>query len=229
MKPKSLIFAGALAGLLVLFAYNLKKTYANQQLQSEKAVSEETVTGENLFLNNCASCHQKDRSGNPPLFPSLKEVKSKLTKNEINTLLVTGKGIMPSFAYLQDDERNAIVEFLYGKEVVVDKKTTVTPEQSGRSLFVANCLQCHKVEVNDTEPVNSRNAGMKPAVLGGIDKKMDFDKFSNILNSGPCYMPSFSHLTSQQKIDIFKYLASFEAVLPSATYGGCRGGGGCCR
>lgn len=64
-------------------------------------------------LNNCAMCHGADLSG-VGSYPSLKKISA--PEDEVYNLLGSGKGQMPAFTNLTDDEKNAIVNFLFGKE-----------------------------------------------------------------------------------------------------------------
>lgn len=71
--------------------------------------------GEDLFLRNCAQCHGTDRSGDEAgQYPSLLMVQEKFQQAEVMQLLQTGRGFMPSFQQLSEDERSAIVNFLFG-------------------------------------------------------------------------------------------------------------------
>lgn len=73
--------------------------------------------GEALYVSNCASCHQKDRKGLPQSgFPALTDLKGRLTKAEVSTLITNGKGMMTGFPQLAADEKSALISFLYGEE-----------------------------------------------------------------------------------------------------------------
>lgn len=73
--------------------------------------------GDALYLQVCAACHGVDRRGNPAQnVPSLVDVASRRTPDEILALLRTGKGVMPSFDFLSEAQRRALMDFLQGKE-----------------------------------------------------------------------------------------------------------------
>ncbi|RLD76544.1 MAG: hypothetical protein DRJ10_13400 [Bacteroidetes bacterium] len=188
-------------------------------LKDEKSIKEQknvsssetsSVTGKELYKANCASCHRVDLKGNPPTFPGLNKISAKMKKSEALYLIKTGKNVMPSFAHLSEQERNAIVGFLYGENAVSTVKTTVTAKQLGQNLFVANCASCHKTKHSEPQPKGQQDRGRTPAVLGGIDNDINQTQFNKILNMGPCYMPSFSHLKETEKEAIYKYLSSIE-------------------
>lgn len=70
--------------------------------------------GHNLYITNCAICHGSNREGSGD-FPSLKNIKSKLTAAQISGMIKTGKGRMPGFPQLDNHQRDAIVAFLDGQ------------------------------------------------------------------------------------------------------------------
>lgn len=68
--------------------------------------------GAALYEQNCASCHGPDRAGMGDAFPSLVGVGERLEPEEIATILEEGRGLMPSFSYLSQEEREALVAFV---------------------------------------------------------------------------------------------------------------------
>lgn len=81
--------------------------------------------GERFYRINCASCHGIDRTGNPSGgFPSLEEVGARLNRDQINLSIMNGGGRMPSFSRLAPNRREAIINYLLGKETPVDADHT---------------------------------------------------------------------------------------------------------
>ena len=214
-----------IAAIPVLYGFtagNLK-TGDNAPLNDDQG----QVTGEQLFQKNCAACHGLDRQGNPPAFPSLVSVGERLNKEQIKELLASGRKLMPSFAHLSKQEREALAGYLLGEDTFAEKQTEITPEQNGQRLFVANCARCHKATPDDPQPPDQREWGMQPAVLGGITASYNAETFKHVLNSGPCYMPSFDFLADSDKEDIYLYLATMEGLYHNTGTGkmmGCRMG-----
>ncbi len=68
--------------------------------------------GQQLFDQNCASCHNFRNDG---IGPRLSGVTEKLSDDSIRSLLEKPRGNMPSFAHLKDDEVSAIIAFLTTK------------------------------------------------------------------------------------------------------------------
>lgn len=70
-------------------------------------------SGEQIYSQICAACHGINRTGDPArAFPSLQNIDQKLKKPEIVQLLNTGKGMMPSVAFLSEDQKQAVAGFL---------------------------------------------------------------------------------------------------------------------
>lgn len=87
-------------------------------------------TGENspkgIYLSQCAICHGDKLAGSPPSTPSLVNVGSRLSPQQIASTIKNGKGRMPGFSNLSAEQLSALVEFLTGgesKEVASNQPT----------------------------------------------------------------------------------------------------------
>ena len=69
--------------------------------------------GEELYGARCSLCHGADRKGQPPSFPSLLGVSSRLQDAEIKALVKNGKGRMPGFPDLNDAQMTQLLNFLH--------------------------------------------------------------------------------------------------------------------
>ena len=65
-------------------------------------------------LNACTSCHGADRAGTN-VYPSLLGLSGRTTEKRVATLLKTGKGQMPAFPNISDEDMNALLAFLFDK------------------------------------------------------------------------------------------------------------------
>jgi quinoprotein glucose dehydrogenase len=65
-----------------------------------------------LYLAQCATCHQDNLQGQPPDFPSLIDAGVRLTAEEITTTIRTGKGRMPAFTGLTDDQVSSLAQLI---------------------------------------------------------------------------------------------------------------------
>lgn len=106
--------------------------------------------GQRLYAANCASCHGAGRKGNVASgFPSLLNIASRRSREQVANTIAHGKGMMPAFVKFSDNERKAVVGFLFGdtehepgasKEPglnpALNKKVNVSYAISGYSKFL---------------------------------------------------------------------------------------------
>lgn len=83
---------------------------------------EKLIAGERIYRQNCAVCHMTNRSGSQASgYPSLLEIKTRLSEKNIHDIIVHGKGMMPGFPQIPEKDRQKLVNFLtdkpYNKEV----------------------------------------------------------------------------------------------------------------
>jgi quinoprotein glucose dehydrogenase len=73
-------------------------------------------TGENspkgIYLNQCGVCHGENRTGSPPTFPSLLGVADRIPSAQIAATIKNGKGRMPGFPNLTEDQISAVMDYL---------------------------------------------------------------------------------------------------------------------
>ena len=85
-----------------------------------------TSLGQQVFLQNCTGCHGADRKGNAAAnIPSLLEIKQRLTREQILEVITKGRAVMPSWGFLAEQQRKAVVDFLTGET------EAAAPEQHG--------------------------------------------------------------------------------------------------
>jgi quinoprotein glucose dehydrogenase len=65
-----------------------------------------------IYLSQCSVCHGDKMAGSPPAMPSLIDVGGRLTAAEIAATVKNGKGRMPGFPNLTDDQSLALINFL---------------------------------------------------------------------------------------------------------------------
>ncbi|MEP7251779.1 MAG: PQQ-binding-like beta-propeller repeat protein [Ginsengibacter sp.] len=69
--------------------------------------------GKVLYQNYCLTCHKTDRNGEPPFYPSLVDIKKRLTVEQVLNKIKTGGGKMPSFAAVINGHEKSIVDYLF--------------------------------------------------------------------------------------------------------------------
>ena len=82
--------------------------------------------GARLYEANCMSCHGADKKG-AGNFPSVKEMKKKYSSGSFDTLLQSGRRMMPAFKHLDAEERKAIASFLLEQKSIRQKKFIPPP------------------------------------------------------------------------------------------------------
>ncbi len=81
-----------------------------------------------VYAASCASCHGVDRRGNERA-PSLVGIRARLSAEQVRQVLERGRGFMPSFANLPEDEKTGVIAHLLG-EPAPEPARTVTSRDS---------------------------------------------------------------------------------------------------
>lgn len=80
-----------------------------------------------LYNSKCATCHREDRKGSPAA-PSLLDIGTRRSRDEIAAIIREGTGRMPGFPDLGARNINDVVEFLItGRDQAADPKVTSDP------------------------------------------------------------------------------------------------------
>ena len=69
-------------------------------------------SGKGLYLSQCSVCHRDNMAGSPPQFPSLIGMTDRLSRTEITDVIRRGKGRMPGFPNLEEDQLSAVIEYV---------------------------------------------------------------------------------------------------------------------
>ena len=79
-----------------------------------KPIMEETYyeAGLRLYNKYCMTCHGAERKSTGD-FPILDSIRSKYNSTQVKELLSTGRGRMPSFNYITNEEKEAIISYLF--------------------------------------------------------------------------------------------------------------------
>ncbi len=96
-----------------------------------QATSSPEGKGRALFASNCELCHGADRNGRPPGTPSLVNIGDELSADQIKSIVRHGKGQMPAFAQLNEDELSDLVSYLQHPvgEISSHEKRTATVDK----------------------------------------------------------------------------------------------------
>jgi quinoprotein glucose dehydrogenase len=82
---------------------------AREQVSAESAPEEK---GRAVFQFNCRLCHGRDRAGKPPAVPSLEDVGSRLTADQMRAVVTHGRGPMPAFSQLSEEALDSLLAYL---------------------------------------------------------------------------------------------------------------------
>ncbi len=99
----------------VLYVNANEMPWVLNMVEAKRSGGEPLATGEAIFNQICAVCHGLDRQGNKAQnVPSLVGVEQRLKAADVLALLKTGKGVMPSFDFLTENQRELVVSHLLG-------------------------------------------------------------------------------------------------------------------
>lgn len=82
--------------------------------------------GQSVYQTSCQTCHAEDFTGNQLYgnIPNLKGVQDRLGVLEMKEILRQGKGIMPQFANLSDQEVEEVIKYISNEKSSVKSKDT---------------------------------------------------------------------------------------------------------
>ena len=153
------------------------------------------VKGATSYAKHCAVCHGDQREGNLPGFPPLLDVNRQMKEPQIVSLIHTGRGRMPGFPKLPQEEVTNLLHFLATDPISTSASASSGGSsgitEAGRHLFQRNCAFCHGRDAagGETGPDLTRSKlaladvdGDKISVVvrnGRPEKKMPAFNFSN--------------------------------------------------
>lgn len=116
----------------VLYVNGNEMPWVLTMVETKRAGDGPLATGEAIYTQICAVCHGLDRRGNPVQnVPSLLDVGTRLKRVDVLTLLGTGRGVMPSFDFLTERQRQLLVDHLLGSVPGVAPATGATGATAG--------------------------------------------------------------------------------------------------
>jgi len=82
------------------------------ELDNKSKINETYLTaGEQLFKQNCVSCHGADRKGSGN-YPSILDENKKMDKDHFLQFISTGRRMMPAFSFLKPEDKDAIAAYV---------------------------------------------------------------------------------------------------------------------
>lgn len=84
--------------------------------------------GQALYDTYCASCHGAEKKGNPPTYPTLVDLKDRMTRQSAMEKIQKGAGVMPGYAsVLNQEQQEAILAFVH--ELPQNPAETTNPQK----------------------------------------------------------------------------------------------------
>ncbi len=181
-------------------------------------------TGERTYHNQCSVCHNDDRKGSPPTYPSLIDVGSRLTQAQIETTILQGKGRMPAFPNLQGDYLQSLVQFvrnggesgLKANDEKAEKATNdatpapvgsrqAAPASAGADVYGSKCAICH----------GDHREGKPPTfpALAGVASRLSTQQIQDRIHQGKGLMPGFPGLAGKELDGLLAYLAIAQSAI----------------
>lgn len=200
-KLRAIGFLAATVGLIVYqgrqmpiyAASNAAPTAGGQQTSSANPAD---AIGVESYANHCAICHGEQREGILPAFPPLLGIGHQLKDQQITDLIHNGKGRMPGFPNLKQEELVALLHYLATSDIAAPAATSTEASgihssganTIGGSLYLQNCAFCHgrDAQGGETGPDLTRSK-LVLADVGG-------DKISEVVRNGrpEKKMPAFN-------------------------------------
>jgi glucose dehydrogenase len=182
-------------------------------------------TGERTYHNQCSVCHNDDRKGSPPTYPSLIDIEKRLSRTEIETTILQGTGRMPAFPNLQGEYLKSLIEYVekaaesspkpaQGKE---EEKLAVAPQKdsqsgapltqakSGPDVYEDRCAICH----------GDQREGKPPTfpTLVNVRQRLSTQQIQDRIHQGKGLMPSFPDLTGKELDGLIAYLETTQSAI----------------
>jgi mono/diheme cytochrome c family protein len=183
--------------------------------------------GATSYVKQCAICHGDQREGILPAFPPLLGIKRQMTDPQIIDIIHKGKGRMPGFPKIADEELAALLRYLATTEVSAPEMAggggnLPSPHPSGLAeagggLFQQNCAFCHGRDAMGGE--TGPDLTQSKLVLADVNG----DKISPVVREGRIdkKMPAFN-FSSQELLSVVAFIHAREAAAASQK-GGRRG------
>ena len=103
-------------------------------MEQASAGSSAEDTGRAVYQSNCRLCHGADLAGQPPAVPSLINVDSRLTTDQIRAAVIHGSGPMPAFSKLSDAALDSLLAYLLHPERATGLAENGTARKAETSL-----------------------------------------------------------------------------------------------
>ncbi|MBV8630879.1 MAG: c-type cytochrome [Silvibacterium sp.] len=189
------------------------------QYRPTPAHAASAVSGVEAYANHCAICHGDNREGILPAFPPLQGITRQMTDQQITEIIHSGRGRMPGFPKLGQDELTALLQYLSTDDQPSAEaaKGSSSLATAGGLLFQQNCAFCHGRDAEGGE------SGPDLTQSRLVRRDRGGDRISEVIRNGrpEKKMPAF-HFSEQEMHSLVAFIHEAEAKAVSKP-GGRRG------
>ena len=179
--------------------------------------------GAKAYADHCAICHGDNREGILPAFPPLQGIGRQMTAEQIAAIIHTGRGRMPPFPKLGQDELTALLQFLTANDTAAPAASggsgapSSSLSEAGEALFRQNCAFCHGRDAQGGE------TGPDLTQSRLVRRDRGGDRISEVIRNGrpEKKMPAF-HFSNQEIFSLVAFIHEAQARANSRP-GGRRG------
>lgn len=126
------------SGIMYVNANEIPLLISMKQMEIEGQEEFLASVGKRLYtLNACTTCHGTDRAGSN-VYPSLQNLGGRRTEQHVANVIRKGKGQMPAFPNLTDDDIDALLAYLYDKNDIRNPKAASSVEGKERKYRYAH-------------------------------------------------------------------------------------------
>ncbi len=207
-------------GIMVAFQVYILREPARIRNVFAADIAEQVALGQQLFTNNCATCHGDNGEGDRG--PALNDKKLLKTTEDARIFSLIGSGVpgtaMPSWSQtyggpLTDEQIRDLVTFIRNWEATAQDvaKPKPTPDAyQGQVIFESICYTCHGINGQGTDRAPALNSKELLA-------KFDDNWFRQTVAEGrPAKgMPTWGKVLAPQQIeDVVAYIRSWQSTAP---------------
>jgi quinoprotein glucose dehydrogenase len=143
--------------------------------------------GKRIYRNNCMNCHGPDRRG-AGNFPSLINLKNTYNMMQVDTLLVTGRRMMPGFKQLSVEERIAVITYILEMHAMQKEKFVPPSKPINEYLDLPySSTGYHKFQTKEGYPAVKPPWGTLSAInlnTGEFEWKIPLGEFDELKKKG---------------------------------------------
>jgi len=172
--------------------------------------SEIGTPGERVYKSQCAMCHGSNRAGSPPAYPSLVDVLSRLSVQQVTDDVRKGNGRMPSFPNIDEPRMKELIDFLRTSPPHEERPNPIaglddpgaqrvaTADQRGAAVYQDHCAICHGDHMEGNPPAIP--------ILTGLGKRFTATQTLDLLQKGRGAMPPMSDVQEPELEALLHYL-----------------------